>query len=84
MIRVGRQPQVVEYSARTGDVISLHEETWWVLLAYRWGGGVVAYRRPRFVESIGTRVPIHDVIGIARVMALGIVLATSLLRRFKQ
>lgn len=83
MIRLGRESQTVEHTTLTGDVIRLREEMWWLLVAHRWGGGVLAYRRPRFVESNGMRAPIHDMIGTMRVMALGTVLATSFLRRFK-
>jgi hypothetical protein len=74
---------MVEHTTQTGGVISLQEEAWWVLVAHRWGGGVFTYRRPRLVESDGIRVPIHDMIGITRVMALGAVLSATLLRRFK-
>lgn len=84
MIRVGRQPQSVEHTILTGDVIRLHEEIWWVLVTHRWGGGVFTYRRPRFVESKSMRVPLYDMVGVARVTALGAVLATTLLRRFKR
>lgn len=55
-----------------------------MLVTHRWGGGVFTYRRPRFVESKSMRVPLYDMVGVARVTALGAVLATTLLRRFKR
>ncbi|HZD23983.1 MAG TPA: hypothetical protein VE569_11360 [Acidimicrobiia bacterium] len=83
MFRVGRQPQFVEHPTPTGAVIRLHEETWWVLLAHRWGGGVFTYRRPRLVESDGLQIRIHDIVGIARFTALAAMLAVTFLRRLK-
>jgi ribosomal protein S14 len=45
-------------------------ETWWVVVAYRWGGEAFCRHHPRCVVSGDTRATIVDFLGLTRIVGL--------------
>lgn len=82
MIRSGRSPAVVEHSTPSGASVRLGEELWWVVATFPVGGIAFSYRRPRFVETRGARITVHDYTWTMRSFALSALLISVFARRF--
>jgi hypothetical protein len=80
MIRAGRQVTTVDHVSPSGLPVRLAGETWWLVLARRWGGGAFAYHRPLYVESGQACVRIIDFVGLAKALGLVLVVGAAIRR----